>query len=83
VLPLQFPEGMNATSLGLEGDEVITIRGIEAMNAAAVPRTVEVEAVGPGGRVTEFSAAVRIDTPGEADYYRNGGILQYVLRSLL
>jgi aconitate hydratase len=83
VLPLQFPEGMNATSLGLEGDEVITIRGIEAMNTAAVPQTVAVEAVGPGGRITEFSAAVRIDTPGEADYYRNGGILQYVLRSLL
>lgn len=83
VLPLQFPEGVSSTSLGLEGDEVITIRGIEAMNGAEVPQTVEVEAVGPGGRITEFSAVVRIDTPGEADYYRNGGILQFVLRSLL
>ncbi len=83
VLPLQFPEGMSATTLGLEGDEVFTIRGIEAMNTGDVPQTVEVEAAGPGGRVTEFNAVVRIDTPGEADYYRNGGILQYVLRSLL
>jgi aconitate hydratase len=83
VLPLQFPEGMTASTLGLEGDEVFTIRGIEEMNAGAVPASVSVEAVGPGGRTVEFSAIVRIDTPGEADYYRNGGILQYVLRSLL
>ena len=83
VLPLQFPEGMNAGSLGLEGDELFTIRGIEAMNAGPIPASVSVEAVGPGGRIVEFSAIVRIDTPGEADYYRNGGILQYVLRSLL
>ena len=83
VLPLQFPEGMNASTLGLEGDEVFTIRGIEEMNAGLVPASVSVEAVGPGGRIVEFSAIVRIDTPGEADYYRNGGILQYVLRSLL
>ena len=83
VLPLQFPEGMNAGTLGLEGDELFTIRGIEAMNAGPIPASVSVEAVGPGGRIVEFSAIVRIDTPGEADYYRNGGILQYVLRSLL
>ena len=83
VLPLQFPEGMTANTLGLEGDEVFTIRGIEEMNAGPVPASVSVEAVGPGGRIVEFSAIVRIDTPGEADYYRNGGILQYVLRSLL
>jgi aconitate hydratase len=83
VLPLQFPEGMNASTLGLEGDEVFTIRGIEAMNSGPVPASVSVEAVGPGGRIVEFSAIVRIDTTGEADYYRNGGILQYVLRSLL
>ena len=83
VLPLQFPEGVNAKSLGLEGDEVFTIRGIEEMNDGPVPDLVSVEAVGPGGRTVEFSALVRIDTPGEADYYRNGGILQYVLRSLL
>lgn len=83
VLPLQFPEGMSATSLGLEGDETFTIRGIESMNSGPVPQHVEVEAVSPSGRVVEFSARVRIDTPGEADYYRNGGILPYVLRSLL
>ncbi len=83
VLPLQFPEGLTATSLGLEGDEVYSIRGIEAMNSGDVPRQVSVEALGPGGRTVEFTAIVRIDTPGEADYYRNGGILPYVLRSLL
>ena len=83
VLPLQFPDGMSATSLGLEGDEVYSIRGVEAMNTGDVPRQVSVEAVGPDGRTVEFTATVRIDTPGEADYYRNGGILPYVLRSLL
>lgn len=83
VLPLQFPEGTTASSLGLEGDEVFTIRGIEQMNTGPVPQFVAVEAVGPGGRIVEFSAVVRIDTPGEADYYRNGGILPFVLRSLL
>ena len=83
VLPLQFPEGQSASSLGLEGDEVFTIRGVEELNAGRTPRQVSVEAVGPGGRVVEFSAIVRIDTPGEADYYRNGGILPFVLRSLL
>ena len=67
VLPLQFPEGMNAGTLGLEGDELFTIRGIEAMNAGPIPASVSVEAVGPGGRIVEFSAIVRIDTPGEAD----------------
>ena len=83
VLPLQFPDGVSATSLGLEGDEVYSIRGVEALNTGEVPRQVSVEAVGPGGRTVEFTAIVRIDTPGEADYYRNGGILPYVLRSLL
>jgi len=83
VLPLQFPDGASASSLGLEGDEVFTIRGITALNSGAVPRQVAVEAAGPGGRVVEFTATVRIDTPGEADYYRNGGILPFVLRSLL
>lgn len=83
VLPLQFPEGASAATLGLEGDESFTIRGVEAMNSGPVPRQVSVEAVSPGGRVVEFTATVRIDTPGEADYYRNGGILPFVLRSLL
>ena len=83
VLPLQFPEGQNASTLGLEGDEVFTILGVEELNQGRTPHQVSVEAVGPGGRVVEFTAIVRIDTPGEADYYRNGGILPYVLRSLL
>jgi aconitate hydratase len=83
VLPLQFEAGATATTLGLEGDEVFTVRGIEELNSGRTPRTVEVEAVAADGRTVEFSALVRIDTPGEADYYRNGGILQYVLRSLL
>ena len=83
VLPLQFPEGSNADSLGLQGDEVFTVRGITALNDGMTPATVEVEAVAADGRTVSFSAPVRIDTPGEADYYRHGGILQYVLRSLL
>ncbi len=77
VLPLQYPEGQNRESLGLTGDEEFTITGITAMNDGSTPRTVKVEA----GDV-EFDARVRIDTPGEANYYRNGGIMQYVLRSL-
>ncbi|MCW2645327.1 MAG: aconitase [Pseudonocardiales bacterium] len=78
VLPLQFPAGENAESLGLSGEETFTITGIEAMNEGSVPPTVTVRADD-----TEFQATVRIDTPGEADYYRHGGIMQYVLRSLL
>ena len=83
VLPLQFPDGMSADSLGLQGDEVFTIRGITAFNDGRVPAEVDVEAVAADGRTVEFSARVRVDTPGEADYYRHGGILQYVLRSLV
>ena len=78
VLPLQFPEGENAESLGLTGEETFAIAGVTALNDDTTPRTVQVTA----GDVT-FDAVVRIDTPGEADYYRNGGIMQYVLRSLL
>ena len=78
VLPLQYADGESAASLGLTGDETFEITGIEAMNDGAVPREVTVRAGD-----TEFSARVRIDTPGEADYFRNGGIMQYVLRSLL
>ncbi|HJX43291.1 MAG TPA: aconitate hydratase [Geodermatophilus sp.] len=77
VLPLQFPEGQDRESLGLTGDEEFTITGITALNDGEPPRTVQVRA----GDV-EFDARVRIDTPGEANYYRNGGIMQYVLRSL-
>ncbi|MEU0516598.1 aconitate hydratase AcnA [Streptosporangium sp. NPDC006007] len=78
VLPLQFPEGETAESLGLTGEETFDITGVERLNEGVVPRTVTVRA---GDR--EFQAVVRIDTPGEADYYRHGGIMQYVLRSLL
>ncbi|MEV4217894.1 aconitate hydratase AcnA [Nonomuraea sp. NPDC049725] len=78
VLPLQFPEGATAESLGLTGEETFDITGVEALNDGSIPQTVHVKA----GDV-EFDAVVRIDTPGEADYYRHGGIMQYVLRSLL
>ncbi|HLY35070.1 MAG TPA: aconitate hydratase AcnA, partial [Jatrophihabitantaceae bacterium] len=78
VLPLQFPEGETAESLGLTGEETFTITGIEELNDGSTPRTVHVTADGK-----EFDATVRIDTPGEAEYYRHGGIMQYVLRSLL
>ena len=78
VLPLQFKEGESAESLGLTGLEVFDITGIEELNAGTVPNEVTVTADGK-----RFTATVRIDTPGEADYYRHGGIMQYVLRSLL
>jgi aconitate hydratase len=77
VLPLQYPDGETAESLGLTGEETFTITGVEELNDG-VPRTVKVKADD-----TEFEARLRIDTPGEADYYRHGGIMQYVLRSLL
>ena len=78
VLPQQFPEGQTAESLGLTGEETFDIAGITELSEGGTPQTVEVTA----GDVN-FDAVVRIDTPGEADYYRNGGIMQYVLRSLL
>ncbi|HEU5159347.1 MAG TPA: aconitate hydratase AcnA [Streptosporangiaceae bacterium] len=83
VVPLQFPAGHNADSLGLEGTETFSITGIAALNEGTTPRTVKVVATKESGESVEFDAVVRIDTPGEADYYRNGGILQYVLRSLV
>ncbi|MDN6017785.1 MAG: aconitate hydratase AcnA, partial [Bifidobacterium mongoliense] len=83
VLPLQFPEGESAESLGLDGTETFDILGIEALNQGAAPKTVTVRATRTDGSVVAFDATVRIDTPGEADYYRNGGILQYVLRGLM
>ncbi len=82
VLPLQFPEGQNADSLGLVGTETFDVTGVTALNEGGIPDTVKVRATSDAG-VVEFDAVVRIDTPGEADYYRNGGILQYVLRSLM
>jgi aconitate hydratase len=78
VLPLQYRAGESAASLGLTGQEVYDVVGIEEMNSGPVPREVTVRADG-----REFRAIVRIDTPGEAEYYRHGGIMQYVLRSLL
>ncbi|HEY3292229.1 MAG TPA: aconitate hydratase AcnA [Candidatus Nanopelagicaceae bacterium] len=78
VLPLQFNEGDTAASLGLDGSETFSISGIEALNTGATPQQVSVTANGK-----TFTAKVRIDTPGEADYYRHGGIMQYVLRSLI
>jgi aconitate hydratase len=83
VLPLQFPEGEDAASLGLDGTETIDIVGVTALNEGTTPRTVSVTARKEGGSAVEFDAVVRIDTPGEADYYRNGGILQFVLRTLI
>jgi aconitate hydratase len=78
VLPLQFPEGESASSLGLTGEETFDVSGVTELNAGRTPTTVKVNA----GKMS-FDAVVRIDTPGEADYYRNGGIMQYVLRSLI
>jgi aconitate hydratase len=82
VLPLQFPGGKSADDMGLTGDETISISGITELNDGTTPRTVTVR-IEKDGREDEFEATVRIDTPGEAGYYRNGGIMQYVLRSLL
>jgi aconitate hydratase len=83
VLPLQFPAGQSADSLGLTGEESFEFTGITELNNGVTPRTVHVKAGAPDGSTSEFDAVVRIDTPGEADYYRHGGIMQYVLRSLL
>lgn len=88
VVPLQFPAGESWRSLGLDGTEIVSIEGLEQLNEGVTPKTVRVTAepseFSPEGKQTVvFDAVVRIDTPGEADYYRNGGILQYVLRSLV
>ncbi|MYV75725.1 aconitate hydratase AcnA [Streptomyces sp. SID1046] len=79
VLPLQFPEGATAASLGLTGEETFSFTGVEELNNGTTPRTVKVTT----DTGVEFDAVVRIDTPGEADYYRNGGIMQFVLRNLI
>ncbi|MEY4275594.1 MAG: aconitate hydratase AcnA [Actinomycetota bacterium] len=88
VVPLQYPAGETAASLGLDGTEIFDIEGITELNNGSTPKTLKVTAKpsahSPAGkREIVFDAVVRIDTPGEADYYRNGGILQYVLRSLV
>ncbi|WP_326700577.1 aconitate hydratase AcnA [Streptomyces sp. NBC_01754] len=79
VLPLQYPEGASAEALGLTGEETFSFTGVTELNDGTTPQTVKVTT----DTGVEFDAVVRIDTPGEADYYRNGGILQYVLRSLI
>ncbi|MCX5340067.1 aconitate hydratase AcnA [Streptomyces atratus] len=79
VLPLQFPEGATAEALGLTGEETFSFTGVTELNNGSTPRTVKVST----DTGVEFDAVVRIDTPGEADYYRNGGIMQYVLRNLI
>ncbi|GAA5151663.1 aconitate hydratase AcnA [Microbacterium pseudoresistens] len=88
VVPLQFPEGESWESLGLDGTEIVSIEGLTQLNEGVTPKTVKVTAApsefsSEGKQPVSFDAVVRIDTPGEADYYRNGGILQYVLRSLV
>jgi aconitate hydratase len=88
VVPLQFPVGESADSLGLDGTEIVSISGITELNNGTTPKTVRVTCIpsefsAAGKSPVEFDAIVRIDTPGEAEYYRNGGILQYVLRSLV
>jgi aconitate hydratase len=88
VLPLQFPAGSSAESLGLDGTEIFEIEGVEALNNGVTPKTLKVTAKpsahsAAGKTEVQFDAVLRIDTPGEADYFRHGGILQYVLRSLV
>jgi aconitate hydratase len=85
VIPLQFPAGVSAQSLGLTGEEVFSITGMaEAMaDGGSSPEQVEVSAERDGAEPVRFAARVRIDTPREADYFRHGGILHYALRQLL
>ncbi|RDI55653.1 aconitate hydratase [Nocardia mexicana] len=83
VIPLQFPEGESASSLKLDGTETFDIEGITKLNEGATPKTLKVTATKENGEKVSFDAVVRIDTPGEADYYRNGGILQFVLRNMI
>ncbi|MEN3345034.1 MAG: aconitate hydratase, partial [Arthrobacter sp.] len=82
VLPLQFPAGESAATLGLTGTETFAVEGVTALNEGTTPKTLKVTATAEDGSTTSFDAVLRIDTPGEADYYRNGGILQYVLRQI-
>ena len=82
ILPLQYPADTTAQSLGLDGDEVLTITGIDALNSGEIPKSVRVMAKKSDGSVVEFDARVRIDTPTEADYFRHGGVIPFVLRQL-
>jgi aconitate hydratase len=83
VLPLQFPAGESAATLGLTGTETFAVEGVTALNEGTTPKTLKVTATAEDGSSKSFDAVLRIDTPGEADYYRNGGILQYVLRKMI
>ena len=83
VLPLQYEPGESAASLGLTGTEAFSISGVTQLDSGATPTKLDVEAVRPDGSLVTFRVRLRIDTPREADYYRHGGILPYVLRSLL
>ena len=83
VIPLQFPEGESWKSLGLDGTETYDLSGIEELNEGGIPKTIKVTVTKEDGEVIEFDAKTRIDTPGEADYYRHGGILQFVLRNMM
>ncbi|MET1034105.1 MAG: aconitate hydratase AcnA [Arthrobacter sp.] len=82
VLPLQFPAGESAATLGLTGTETFSVAGVTELNNGTTPKTLTVTATAEDGASKSFDAVLRIDTPGEADYYRNGGILQYVLRQI-
>ncbi|NLE97890.1 MAG: aconitate hydratase, partial [Propionibacterium sp.] len=82
VLPLQFPDGETADSLGLTGEETFSVEGVTELNEGRTPKTMKVTAVDADGKETSFDAVVRIDTPGERGYFRHGGIMQYVLRNL-
>ncbi|MBN9130163.1 MAG: aconitate hydratase AcnA [Paenarthrobacter ureafaciens] len=82
VLPLQFPAGESAATLGLTGTETFSVEGVTELNNGTTPKTLKVTATAEDGSSKSFDAVLRIDTPGEADYYRNGGILQYVLRQI-
>jgi aconitate hydratase len=81
VLPLQFPDGENAESLGLTGRETYHIEGVRA-SLEGTSRKAVVRAIADDGKETRFTAVVRVDTPQEVEYYRSGGILPYVLRQL-
>ncbi|MET3904953.1 aconitate hydratase AcnA [Paenarthrobacter sp. 4246] len=82
VLPLQYPAGESAATLGLTGTETFAVEGVTELNNGTTPKTLKVTATAEDGTSKSFDAVLRIDTPGEADYYRNGGILQYVLRQI-
>jgi aconitate hydratase len=82
VLPLQYLPGQSTDSLGLDGTEVFSITGLEVLNSGEIPREVPVVATKADGSTIDFTARVRIDTPTEADYYRHGGVIPFVLRQL-